>query len=98
MRYTKLFIIILLVFIYSDLHAGILNGKILEINREYNFVIINLGKEDNVEKGMVFLVYREKKLIGKVEVEEMFQDMSSCIILPWYKQEEIKIDDGVLKP
>lgn len=98
MRYTKLFIIILLVFIYSGLYAGILNGKILELNREYNFVIINLGKEDGVKKGMIFLVYRERKLIGKVEAEEVFQDMSSCIILPWYEKEEMKIDDGVLKP
>lgn len=81
-----------------DLDAEILNGRILEINKEFNFVIINLGKEEGVKKGMVFMVYREKKLIGKVEAEDVFQDMSSCAILPWFKKEEIKIDDGVLKP
>lgn len=91
-------IVIILVFGFINLYAEILNGKILEINREYNFVIINLGKRDGVKKGMVFMVYRDRRLIGKVEVEEVFNDMSSCVILPWVKNEEIRIDDGVLKP
>lgn len=90
--------VIILVFCLTSLYAEIFNGKILEVNSEYNFVIINLGKENGIKKGMVFMVYREKKLLGKVEVEEVFGDMSSCIILPWFKKEEIKIDDGVLKP
>lgn len=94
----KVFIIIALIFLSCNLQAGILNGRILEINHEYNFVIVNLGKEDGVKRGMIFLVYREKKLLGKVEVEDVFKDMSSCNILPWYEREEIRIDDGVLKP
>ncbi len=76
----------------------ILTGKILTVNKEFNFVIINLGKKDNLKKGMVFLVYRENKLIGKIEVEETFKDMSSCLILPWITKEEFRRDDGVLKP
>lgn len=91
-------VIIILLFCCVGLCAEILNGKILEVNNEHNFVIINLGKGKKVKKGMVFLVYREKKLLGKVEVEEVFQDMSSCNILPWFQKEEIKMDDGVLKP
>ena len=47
---------------------------------------------------MEFFIYREKKLLGKVAVEEVFEDMSSCAILPWYKNEEMKINDGVMKP
>lgn len=99
MRYIKFIIIILiLISCVKGLDAEILNGRILEVNKDYNFVIINLGKEEGVKKGMVFMVYREKKLLGKVEAEDVFQDMSSCNILPWFEKEEIKIDDGVLKP
>lgn len=94
----KLWLIIALIFLSCSLQAGILNGRILEINHEYNFVIISLGKGEGIKKGMVFMVYREKKLLGKVEVEDVFQDMSSCNILPWFKKEEIMIDDGVLMP
>lgn len=94
----RILVTVILIILSSGLHAEILNGRILEINREYNFVIVNLGKEDGVKRGMVFLVYREKKLLGRVEVEDVFNDMSSCNILPWYESEEIKIDDGILKP
>jgi hypothetical protein len=100
------FLLILFVFIFvsSSLYPAarrtekILNGKILTVNKEFNFVIINLGKKDNLKKGIIFLVYRENKLIGKVEVEETFKDMSSCVIVPWISKEELKRDDGVLKP
>ena len=74
----------------------ILNGRILAVNRKFNFVIINLGKEDGIEKGMIFMVYQDKKLLGKVEVEDVFPKMSSCIILPEWKQGSIKVNDGIL--
>ena len=74
----------------------ILNGKVLEVNRKFDFVIINLGKEDGIKKGMMFMVYRDKKLLGKVEAEDIFPKMSSCIVLPEWKQGNIKVDDGVL--
>lgn len=95
---NRIILVFLLLFYLTGLKAEILNGKILEVNRKYNFVIINLGKEDGIKKGMVFMIYREKKLLGKVEVEEVFKEMSSCIVLPWFLEEEIKIDDGILKP
>lgn len=94
----RILVTVILIILSSGLHAEILNGRILEINREYNFVIVNLGKEDGVKKGMVFLVYRDKRLLGRVEAEDVFNDMSSCNILPWYESEEIRIDDGILKP
>ena len=93
-----IFIIFCVLLLPAGLAAQIKSGKILEVNDDYDFVIISIGKEDGVEKGMLFLVYREKELLGKVEVEEVFDDMSSCVILPWYRDEEIKIDDGVLRP
>jgi len=98
---NKILIIIAIIFLNFStclFSAEILNGKILAINNEHNFVIINLGKKDKVKKGMVFLVYREKKLIGKVEAEDVYKDMTSCVMLPWMTNEDFKIDDGVLKP
>lgn len=91
-------IIFVLAFCFTDAHAKILNGKVLTVNKDFNFVIINLGKKDGIRKGMDFLVYRDKKLIGKVQVEETFSDMSSCVILPWVTSEVFKKDDGVMKP
>ena len=71
-------------------------GHILSINNEFNFIVINLGMENAVEKGTVFVVFRDKKFLGKVIVEEVFPKMSSCIIIPEWKQEKFKVNDGVL--
>ena len=97
----KRFIISVMLFLFvalGGLAGEVMNGKVLEVKDDYGFVIISIGKKDGVEKRMLFLVYRENKLLGKIEVEEVFDDMSSCVILPWYRDEEIKVDDGVLKP
>lgn len=75
---------------------NVLNGRILEVNSKFDFVIINLGEEDGVERGMIFMVYRDKKLLGKVQAEDVFPKMSSCVILPEWKQATIRIDDGVI--
>jgi hypothetical protein len=105
MKKVVLTVIILgFVFLGKDLYPvvkkaeKILNGKVLAINEKYDFIIVNLGKKDNVKKGMIFLIYRDNKLIGKAQVEEVFKDMSSCLVLPWIREEQIKRDDGVLKP
>lgn len=91
-------LLILCCMFFSPVRAEekILNGRILAVNRKFDFVIINFGMEDGVKEGMIFMVYRDKELLGKVEVEEVFPKMSSCIVLPEWRQRTIKIDDGVL--
>lgn len=74
----------------------VLNGRVLEVNRKFDFAIINLGAEDGAIVGMVFMVYRDKKLLGKVCVEEVFPKMSSCAILPEWERARINVDDGVI--
>lgn len=98
MKKILLFLLISVGLCFSTVRAEekILNGRILEVNRKFNFVIINLGKEDGVERGMVFMVHRDKKLLAKVEAEDLFPKMSSCIILPEWKQGSIKVDDRVI--
>ena len=78
--------------------AKVIDGTVLAVNEEHNFVIIDMGKQDGIRKNMVLMVYRERKLLGKVEVEEVFEDMSSCVILPWFEKVDVKINDGVLAP
>lgn len=75
----------------------ILNGKILAVNKEFDFVIMNLGEEDEVKTGMVFTVYRGNKFIGKIAVEEIYPEMSSCAVKTKWQQGKIKINDGVIE-
>lgn len=58
--------------------AAELSGKILVINKDYNFAVINLGNKDGVKIGDVFSVYHKDKFIGDVKVEKVHDSMSAA--------------------
>lgn len=60
---------------------GSLSGKILKIDREYNFVVINLGLERGLKEGVILEVVREGSLLGKLEVFELRPGVSACDII-----------------
>jgi len=70
-----------------------LGGKILAINRESNFVIIDLGEDAGVKLGDAFKIYREDKTIANVEVIQIRKNIAACDI----KNEtaSVKIGDTV---
>ena len=70
-------------------------GRILVINREFDFVMIDLGRVNGVEAGMKFGVYHFGKLTAEVKVERVYEDMCSAIILNKEKEGEMQEDDLV---
>jgi chromosome segregation ATPase len=70
-------------------------GKILVVNREFDFVVINLGQKDGIELGNIFLVYRNGESLGKVQIEKVYEGMSTAIFLPEARKEEIREGDSV---
>jgi len=101
MKFKAGFIILLavgLTFVHLfGFSKGLLSGEVLAVNDEFSFIIIDLGKKDGVKKGEKFIVYKDEKYKGKVEVEEVFKDMCSCNILPEYQITEIKVGDKVIE-
>lgn len=63
--------------------AGIdsVEGKVLVINKDYNFVVINLGIKDGVNKGDIFSVYSNDKRIGEIKIEKVHDSMSAADFL-----------------
>jgi len=55
-------------------------GRILAVNRDNNFVIVDLGQASGVKTGDVLKVYRDDKNIGYLEVIQVRQDISACDI------------------
>jgi DNA repair exonuclease SbcCD ATPase subunit len=55
-----------------------LTGKILVVNKEYNFAVINLGNKDGVTVGNVFSVYHKNKEVGDIKVEKVHDVMSAA--------------------
>lgn len=65
-------------------------GKILAINKESNFVIIDLGEEHGIRVGDLLQVYRENKFVASVEAIQVRRNITACDI----KQETLPIDIG----
>ncbi len=71
-------------------------GKVLVVNREFHFVVINLGSKDGVKKGARFTVLRGGKPIMSVEVDKLYDNMSSANMLDEGKKgSEVKEGDTV---
>lgn len=75
--------------------ASSIEGKILVVNREFDFVVLNLGERDGIELGNIFLVYRDGESLGKVQTEKVYEGMSTATFLPEARKEEIKEGDSV---
>lgn len=54
------------------------DGKVLVVNRDYNFVVINLGSKDGVNIGNEFSIYHNDKDIGVVKVEKVHDSMAAA--------------------
>ncbi len=60
--------------------APMFAGKILAVNAENNFVIIDLGLLSGVKVGDMFNVYRAQKPIGSITVIQARDNISACDI------------------
>ncbi|MBN1912827.1 MAG: hypothetical protein JW788_00345 [Candidatus Omnitrophica bacterium] len=69
---------------------GFYAGKIISVNRENNFVIIDLGQDDGVRRGDIFKIYRKNQEMGTIEVIQVRKDISACDI----KEENVAIKAG----
>lgn len=75
-----------------------IKGRVLVVNDEFNFVILDLGRASGVEAGTILDVKRDSNLLAKVEVENVYDDMSSAIILSQWQKGPIQENDIVELP
>ncbi len=68
-------------------------GKVLAVNKDNNFVIVDLGEDAGIKLGQGFSVYRSGNSIAGVEVIQIRKNISACDI----KRETtpIKVGDAV---
>jgi len=70
-------------------------GKVLTVNKELAFIVVDLGRANNLKLGDVLSVYRNDKFIGRAEVERVEEDFSAAVILPTWQDVEFKENDEV---
>lgn len=65
-------------------------GQVLVVNREFDFVVVNLGENDGLKVGSKLQVYRDDQVLGTVEVEKIYGNMSAATIMPDAQKDQIK--------
>lgn len=72
-------------------------GKVLVVNREYDFVVVNLGQKDNIFVSDMLEVFRNNKKICEMKVEEVRDTMSVATPVAKESIRQIKEDDKVVR-
>ena len=67
------------------------------MEKEHRFVVVNLGKENNIKLGDILSVYRKGEFIGRVQIEKVKEEISTASILPEWQDLEFKENDEVRK-
>ncbi|MFA5099433.1 MAG: hypothetical protein WC547_00930 [Candidatus Omnitrophota bacterium] len=55
-------------------------SRIISVDKENNFVVVNAGQSDNLKIGDTFLVFRDGQNIGSIEVIQTRDRISACDI------------------
>ncbi len=67
-----------------------LRGSVLVVNKEYSFVVTDLGQKDGAKKDMVFEIREGTRSLGKAKIDKVYDTMSSANILPGSEINNIK--------
>ncbi len=78
-----------------ELPAG-LKGKVLVTDPKYEFVVLDIGKNQGVLKYGQMLVNRNGKLIAKVQIRSVDTDRSIANVMPGWKLSDVMEGDQVL--
>jgi hypothetical protein len=72
-------------------------GKVLEVNQQWDFVVLDLGRNEGaVERGEL-LVSRDGKLVAKLRIAKVEDNQSIANVIADWKQADLKVGDEVLK-
>ena len=74
-----------------------LRGHVAAVHDRWGFIVIDLGRTQRVQPNSQFLVYRDKKLVGKVQVVSVSPSTSIAELLPEYRHGSPRVGDLVVR-
>ena len=57
-----------------------IEANVAEVDEQYGFVVLDKGKKDNVERGFTFEIHRDGNYLGRVKVDEIYDDYATARI------------------
>jgi len=67
------------------------------VNKEYNFVVMNLGSRDGVTAGSEFSLYHNNQHVGDVKIEKVHDAMSAAGFLAPETKDKVSEGDRVVQ-
>jgi len=72
-----------------------LNGRILSVDIETEFVIVSLGEKDGIVVGNVLSVYRNENYVGDIKITRLQSEMSAADLVLPLSIRNVRKDDQV---
>jgi hypothetical protein len=73
-----------------------LKGKVMAVDPKFDFVVLNIGKDQGVLERGEMMVNREGRLLGKIRIFSVQKDRCIANILPDWKRGDIMEGDEVI--
>ena len=74
-----------------------MEGRVVQVNRDWNFVILDLGA-NRAQENQEFLVARGERFIARIQVSKVYPKYSLAEVLPDSQVREIQDNDRVILP
>ena len=71
-------------------------GTIVYANKDWNFVVIDIGSNDGVQSTAEMIIHRGEEMIGKIKISAVRDDVSIAEVLADYQKATVKEGDHVL--
>lgn len=73
--------------------ASALQGRVISIHPDWNFVVLDLGW-DQVKIGETVSIFRDKQLLAKARIERIQEKVCAATILPEWAISEVHVNDA----
>lgn len=73
------------------------HGRLMEVNREHNFVVVDRGNLDGVRMGMTFDILRSGQLVGRATVVRVRPKLAACDIVRAKTPSSLQVGDLVVQ-
>jgi len=71
-------------------------GEVLTVNREFAFLVINLGRSHGIEEGMILSIKRDDKNLAQARIETVREHISAAALIDKENLPQIRAGDKAL--
>ncbi len=80
----------------TEIQMPDVEGKVTQVNDQYQFIVLNVGEENGLKKDGKMIVTRDDKLIAKVQLVRVEPRSAVANLLPDWVKGEVQAGDQVM--